>query len=84
MAARSRSTSVGAPGVPRSRKVQVSGTGRHVIDLTQLPSPEIRMADYEKAFGLPSALRCSRSICESPRPWKKIIASEEFGNPALR
>ena len=56
MATRNRSTPVEAPRVPRARKVQASAGGRHVIDLTQLPSPEIRMADYEKAFGMPSAL----------------------------
>ncbi|MDP9182159.1 MAG: hypothetical protein M3P04_05220 [Actinomycetota bacterium] len=56
MATRPRSTPVDSPRVPRARKAQGSATGRHVIDLTQLPSSEIRMADYEKAFGLPSAL----------------------------
>ena len=56
MAARSSRPAVDAPRSPRPARARTSAAGRHVIDLTQLPSPTVRMADYEEAFGLPSAL----------------------------
>ena len=38
----------------------------------------------QSAFGLPSAVVCSMSMCESPRPWKKMIAEAGSGTPSLR
>jgi hypothetical protein len=56
MAARSNRPAADTPRVPRAGMAWCSASGRHVIDLTQGPSSEVRMAEYEEAFGLPSAL----------------------------